>query len=58
MRIDLPEFRLAIIINALIDKMSEINKGKTKQSDNPYNILLILDDMASDMSMHLQLNIL
>ena len=38
--------------NTLIDKMSEKNKGKTKQSDNPYNILLILDDMASDMSMH------
>ena len=28
------------------------NKGKTKQSQNPYNILIILDDMASDISMH------
>ena len=38
--------------NKLIDKMSEINQSKTKQSDKPYNILIILDDMASDISMH------
>ena len=38
--------------NTLIDKMSEINQSKTKQSDKPYNVLLILDDMGSDMSFH------
>lgn len=38
--------------NKLINMMTEKNKGKTKQSQNPYNILLILDDMASDISMH------
>ena len=39
--------------NKLIDIMTLKNKGKTKQSQNPYNILIILDDLASDMSMHL-----
>ena len=38
--------------NKLIDIMTLKNKGKTKQSQNPYNVLLILDDMASDISMH------
>ena len=38
--------------NTLIDKMSEINQSKTNQSDKPYNVLLILDDMGSDMSFH------
>ena len=36
----------------LLDIMTLKNKGKTKQSENPYNILIILDDMASDISMH------
>ena len=28
------------------------NKGKTNQSQKPYNVLILLDDMASDISMH------
>ena len=32
--------------NTLIFKMSEKNQGKTRQSDNPYNVLLILDGLS------------
>ena len=39
-------------ILSLIDKMSKINEGKTKQSQNPINCLLILDDCTSDVNMH------
>ena len=39
-------------ILCLIEKMSKINEGKTKQSENPYNCLLILDDCTSDVNMH------
>ena len=28
--------------------MSKINNGKTSQKDKPYNVLLILDDVAND----------
>ena len=38
--------------NKLIDIMTLKNKGKTNQSHKPYNILILLDDMASDISMH------
>ena len=38
--------------NKLIDTMSDKNKGKTSQSQHPYNVILILDDMASDISLH------
>ena len=38
--------------NKLIDLMSEKNKGRTIQSDGVYNVLLILDDMASDVLFH------
>ena len=36
----------------LINRMSKINEGKTKQSQNPVNCHLILDDCASDINMH------
>ena len=39
-------------VNKLIDLMSEKNKGRTIQSDGVYNVLLILDDMASDVLFH------
>ena len=39
-------------ILSLIDKMSKINGGKTQQSQNPINCLLILDDCTSDVNMH------
>ena len=35
-------------IELLISKMSKINNGKTLQDDKPYNLLLILDDVAND----------
>ena len=35
-------------IELLISKMSKINNGKTSQKDKPYNVLLILDDVAND----------
>ena len=35
-------------IELLISKMSKINNGKTLQDHNPYNLLLILDDVAND----------
>ena len=37
--------------------MSEKNKRKTKQSQNTYNIMLILDDMGSELSIHLSKSI-
>ena len=37
---------------SLIEKMSKINEGKTQQSQNPINCLLILDDCTSDVNMH------
>ena len=37
---------------SLIDKMSKINEGKTQQSQNPINCLLILDDCTSDVNIH------
>ena len=36
----------------LIEKMSKLNEGKTEQSQNPINCLLILDDCTSDVNMH------
>ena len=35
-------------VELLISKMSKINDGKTSQKDKPYNVLLILDDVAND----------
>lgn len=32
--------------------MSEENKGWTKQSENPYNMLLILEDHESAIILH------
>ena len=37
---------------SLIEKMSKINEGKTQQSQNPINCLLILDDCTTDVNMH------
>ena len=37
---------------SLIEKMSKINEGKTQQSQNPINCLLILDDCTSDVNMN------
>ena len=37
---------------SLIEKMSKINEGKTQQSQNPINCLLILDDCTSDVNIH------
>ena len=39
-------------VNLLISKMSKINDGKTSQKDKPYNVLLILDDVANDKAFH------
>ena len=35
-----------------IDKASKINDGKTSQKDNPYNIMLVLDDLANEKAFH------
>ena len=39
-------------VELLISKMSKINDGKTSQKDKPYNLLLILDDVANDKAFH------
>ena len=39
-------------VTLLIEKASKINDGKTSQKDKPYNIMLVLDDLANDNSFH------
>ena len=39
-------------VELLISKMSKINDGKTSQQDKPFNVLLILDDVANDKAFH------
>ena len=39
-------------IICLLDKMSKINAGKTKDCHNPTHCLVILDDCTSDVNMH------
>ena len=39
-------------VSLLIDKMSKINDGKTSQKDKPYNVMLVLDDLANEKAFH------
>ena len=39
-------------ITLLINKASKINDGKTSQKDNPFNIMLVLDDLANEKAFH------
>ena len=39
-------------VELLISQMSKINDGKTSQKDKPYNVLLVLDDIANDKQFH------
>ena len=35
-------------ISSLIEKSSKINNGKVSQKNGPYNVILILDDLANE----------
>ena len=45
---NIKEFYSEEWVELLISHMSKINDGKTSQKDKPFNVLLIIDDVAND----------